>query len=53
MTRGELIRRMSTRELTYWLAYYRREQREREEAQADAKGKAEAQKLSRQMSGIR
>lgn len=53
MTRGELIRRMSAREFAYWIAYYRREHREQEDAAADAKGKAEAQKLSRQLNGIR
>lgn len=53
MTRGELARRMSAREFAYWMAYYRREQRERADAEADAKGKAEAMRLSRQLNGIR
>jgi hypothetical protein len=44
---------MSAHELAGWAAYYRREKRERDEAAADAKGKADAQRLSRQMGGVR
>lgn len=53
MTRGELIRRMSAHEFAGWQAYYRRQHREQEEAAADAKGKADAQRLSRQLGGVR
>lgn len=52
MTRAELARRMSAHELAYWMGYFRRQQREQAEAAADAKGKADALRLSRQMGGI-
>jgi hypothetical protein len=44
---------MSAHELAYWMAYFRRQKREQDEAEADRKGKADAQRLSRQMGGVR
>lgn len=43
---------MSAHELARWIAYYRRLAREQAEAEADRKGKAEAERLSRQMGGV-
>jgi hypothetical protein len=36
MTVGDLDRRMSRREMTQWIAFYRYEQRERERAEREA-----------------
>lgn len=44
---------MSAHEFAYWIAYYRRQKREQDEAAADAKDKADALQLSRQMGGVR
>lgn len=44
---------MSAHEFAYWIAYYRRLDREQKEAAADAKGKADALRLSQQMGGVR
>jgi hypothetical protein len=53
MTRAELLLRMSASEFAYWIGYYQREQREQAEAQERAKDKAEAQRMSQRMAGIR
>lgn len=43
MTRAELIRRMSTRELVGWMAYFTLEQQDRQRATEDAEDRARAQ----------
>lgn len=47
MTRAELLRRMSAREFAYWVAFYRLEQREQEQARQKAEDRAKAQRMSR------
>jgi hypothetical protein len=51
MTRSELLRRMSVRELVDWMAYYTLENADRERAQQDAEDRAKAQQMARSLAG--
>lgn len=53
MTRAELVRRMSVRELVEWIAFFRLEQEDAQRAREDADDRARAQQLARQMAGFR
>lgn len=53
MTRAELLRRMSVRELVEWIAFFKIEQEETQRAREDAEDRAKAQQMARSMAGWR
>lgn len=53
MSRRQLLRDMSTTEFIGWIAFFKLEQEDQKRAQEDAEDRAKAQRIARQMAGMR